>query len=180
MMQFQIALTMISKAKTSHTSELQKGFKDSGLQLYYKETASQLISCNECKILKNTYFETYLRLAASENLPVTAILIFRRNFWSSILLVFHKKHTSWSLFSIKLLIFSLKFLNEFWMNFEYFWLNFAVFILRNHFKGTSLGDCFWYLENFPFKFLTLNKFVHLINIVGRLHFVSRNVDFVKT
>ena len=133
MMQFQIALTMISKTKTSHTSELQKGFKDSGLQLYYKETASQLISCNECKILKNTYFEKYLRLAASENLPVTAILIFRRNFWSSILLVFHKKHTSWSLFSIKLLIFSLKFLNEFWMNFEYFWMNFTVFILRTSF-----------------------------------------------
>ena len=34
MMQFQIALGMISKIKISHMSELQEGFNDSGLQLY--------------------------------------------------------------------------------------------------------------------------------------------------
>ena len=33
-MQFQITLVMISKIKTSHKSELQKGFNDSDLQLY--------------------------------------------------------------------------------------------------------------------------------------------------
>ena len=40
-----------------------------------KETPSQAISCNQCKILKNTYFEKYLQLIASENLPIAAILI---------------------------------------------------------------------------------------------------------
>ena len=34
MMQFQIALGMISKIKTSHTSEFQYEFNDSDLQLY--------------------------------------------------------------------------------------------------------------------------------------------------
>ena len=46
----------------------------------FKTLTSQVISCNQCKILKNTYFEKYMQLAASENLPITVILIFRRNF----------------------------------------------------------------------------------------------------
>ena len=36
-----------------------------GLQLYQKETSTQVFSCEYCKILKNTCFEEHLRTAAS-------------------------------------------------------------------------------------------------------------------
>ena len=36
-----------------------------GLQLYYKETPTQLFSCEYCEISKNTYFEEHLRTATS-------------------------------------------------------------------------------------------------------------------
>ena len=36
-----------------------------------------------CKIFKNTYFERYLQMAASENLSGAAILIFKRYFGGS-------------------------------------------------------------------------------------------------
>ena len=139
-----------------------------------------VISCNQCKILKNTYFEKYLRLAASENLPLAAILIFRRNFWSSILSAFYKKCTSRGLFSIRLLIFSLKcyYLND--CITDIFELILQNLYFKNTFLRAHLRASFWYFENFTFKLLTLNKFVDLINIVGTLYFMSRNVDFVKT
>ena len=35
--------------------------KPSDLQLYQKETATQMLSCEICEILKNTYFEEHLR-----------------------------------------------------------------------------------------------------------------------
>ena len=34
-------------------------------KLYYKETATQVFSCKQCEIFKNTYFEGYLRTTAS-------------------------------------------------------------------------------------------------------------------
>ena len=48
-------------------------------------------------------------------------------------------------------------------------------ILQNlHFKNTffrgHLRATFWYLENFTFKLLLINKFVHSINTVGTLYF----------
>ena len=43
-----------------------------------------------CKIFKNTYFERYLQMAASENLSGAAILIFRRYFRSSSQSAFYK------------------------------------------------------------------------------------------
>ena len=76
---------------------------------------------HKCEIFKNTYFEKYLRPAASENLFGAAILNFRRYFRSSSLQAFSKvsvlktsvkflgKHIRWGLFSIKLWTFSLKF-----------------------------------------------------------------------
>ena len=36
-----------------------------GLQLYYKETPTQVFSCEYCEISWNTYFEEHLRTAAS-------------------------------------------------------------------------------------------------------------------
>ena len=65
-------------------------------------------------IFKNTYFEKYLRTAASENLSGAAILTFRRYFRKNSLSAFCKigavktsakflgKHICWSPFSIKL------------------------------------------------------------------------------
>ena len=35
-----------------------------GLQLYKKETPTQVFTCKACKIFKNTFFEAYLRTAA--------------------------------------------------------------------------------------------------------------------
>ena len=37
------------------------------LQLYYKETPTQVLPCEYCKIFKNTYFEKHLRMPASNN-----------------------------------------------------------------------------------------------------------------
>ena len=39
-----------------------------GLQLYSKETPTQLFSCEICKIFKSTYVEEHLRITASESL----------------------------------------------------------------------------------------------------------------
>ena len=36
-----------------------------GLQLYEKETPTQVLCCEYCEIFKNTYFEEHLRTAAS-------------------------------------------------------------------------------------------------------------------
>ena len=38
----------------------------SDLQLFWKETPTQLFSCEYCEIFKNTYFEEHLRTATSE------------------------------------------------------------------------------------------------------------------
>ena len=45
-----------------------------GLQLYYKETPTQVFSCEICEIFKNTYFEEYLRTTASEFIGDTTLL----------------------------------------------------------------------------------------------------------
>ena len=37
----------------------------SGLQLYEKETPTQVFSCEHCEIFNNNYFEEHLRTAAS-------------------------------------------------------------------------------------------------------------------
>ena len=44
---------------------------DLGLQLHWKETATQAFSCEICEIFRNTYFEEHLRTTASViyNLP---------------------------------------------------------------------------------------------------------------
>ena len=41
----------------------------SGLQLYEKETLTQLFFREYCEIFKNTYFEKHLRTTASEDTP---------------------------------------------------------------------------------------------------------------
>ena len=41
----------------------------SGLQLYEKETLTQLFFREHCEIFKNTYFEKHLRTTASEDTP---------------------------------------------------------------------------------------------------------------
>ena len=38
---------------------------DQGLQLYQKQTPTQVLSCEYCEIFKNTYFEEHLQTAAS-------------------------------------------------------------------------------------------------------------------
>ena len=58
-----------------------------------------------------------------------------------------------------------------------------LYIFRTSFPRTPLEgciwcDCFWYLENLIFKLLIPNKFAPSINIVGKLYFMSKNVDFV--
>ena len=37
----------------------------SSLQVFYKETPTQVFSCEVCKTSKNTYFEEYLQATAS-------------------------------------------------------------------------------------------------------------------
>ena len=37
-----------------------------GLELFKKETSAEVFSCGYCVTFKNTYFEEYLRTAASE------------------------------------------------------------------------------------------------------------------
>ena len=39
--------------------------KVAGLQLYLKETPTQTLSSEYCKVFKNTYFERHLQTAAS-------------------------------------------------------------------------------------------------------------------
>ena len=46
--------------------------RDWGLQRYYKETPTQLLCCEICKIFKNTYFEDRLLTAALETFKVSA------------------------------------------------------------------------------------------------------------
>ena len=43
----------------------------SALQLCWKETPSQVFSCEYCEILRNTYFEKHLRMAASDRVTKT-------------------------------------------------------------------------------------------------------------
>ena len=38
-----------------------------GLQLYYKQTLTQVLSCEICEVYKNTYFEEHLRTTASKH-----------------------------------------------------------------------------------------------------------------
>ena len=38
-----------------------------GLQLYYKQTLTQVLSCEICEVFKNTYFEEHLRTTASKH-----------------------------------------------------------------------------------------------------------------
>ena len=38
-----------------------------GLQLYYKETPTQVFPCEFCEVFKNAYFEEHLRRTASES-----------------------------------------------------------------------------------------------------------------
>ena len=97
-------------------------------------------------IFKNTYFEKYLRMAASEDLSGAAILTFRRYFRKNSLSAFCKigavktsakflgKHICWSPFSLKLQT------------------NFYEQNFYEHLSYRSIwGDCFWYLENLTFK-----------------------------
>ena len=43
------------------------------LQLYQKETPTQVFFCEYCEIFKNTYFEKHLRTTASENTPTVML-----------------------------------------------------------------------------------------------------------
>ena len=54
------------------------------------------------------------------------------------------------------------------------------FYFKNTFLQNTSVRLNWYLENFTLKILILNKFVHSINIVDTLYFMSTNLDLVKT
>ena len=45
--------------------------KAAGLELYQKETITQLLSCEICEIFKNAYFEDHLRTAASGYIKIS-------------------------------------------------------------------------------------------------------------
>ena len=45
--------------------------KAAGLELYQKETLTQLLSCEICEIFKNAYFEDHLRTAASGYMKIS-------------------------------------------------------------------------------------------------------------
>ena len=49
-------------------------YRPGGLQFYYKETPTQVFSCEYCEISKNTYFEGHLRLAASVLLIIKLVI----------------------------------------------------------------------------------------------------------
>ena len=43
-----------------------KSYRLEGVQLYQKETPTQVFFCEYCEIFKSTYFEEHLRTVASE------------------------------------------------------------------------------------------------------------------
>ena len=150
---------------------------------YNKDSIIQ--SCNFIKkrlhhrcfpVIRNTYFEKYLRPAASENLSDAAILIFRRYFWSSCRSGFYAGVTfqsscwplAWNFIKLKDCIMDI---------FQWF---LQSFYFKNTFLQNTSVRLNWYLENFTLKILILNKFVHSINIVDTLYFMSTNLDLVKT
>ena len=45
-----------------------------GLQLYYKEIPTQVLSCEYCEIFRNTYFEEHLQTAASVLLIIKLLI----------------------------------------------------------------------------------------------------------
>ena len=58
--------------------------RPSGLQLYQKETPTQVFLCEYCEIFKKTYFEKHLRTTASVNFRTAVFqesiaLPFKRN-----------------------------------------------------------------------------------------------------
>ena len=53
-----------------------------GLQLYSKETPTQMLSCKICDIFKNTYFEEHLRMSASVTYELILALIHIRAMFS--------------------------------------------------------------------------------------------------
>ena len=47
------------------------------LQLYQKETSTQLFSCEYCEVFKNTYFEEHLRTADSGQISLQRLRKFK-------------------------------------------------------------------------------------------------------
>ena len=62
-----------------------------GLQLYYKEIPTQVLSCEYCEIFKNTYFEEHLQTAASALLIIKLLI----KYWTSAEL-FLIKNITWN------------------------------------------------------------------------------------
>ena len=50
-------------------------YRPGGLGFYSKETPTQVLSCEYCKIFKKTYFEEHLRTAASALLIINLVII---------------------------------------------------------------------------------------------------------
>ena len=62
-----LKISQISQ-ETTYESLLNKA---AGLELYQKETLTQLLSCEICEIFKNAYFEDHLRTAASGYIKIS-------------------------------------------------------------------------------------------------------------
>ena len=62
-----------------------------GLQLYYKEIPTQVLSCEHCEIFNNTFFEEHLQTSASVLLIIKLLI----KYWTSADL-FLIKNIAWS------------------------------------------------------------------------------------
>ena len=74
-------LYLHTKQKVAHTEENVVGVSflqrstSSSLQLYQKETPTQVFSCEICEIFKNTYFEEHLRTTTSAHILLCCIIL---------------------------------------------------------------------------------------------------------
>ena len=80
-----------------------------GLQLYWKEIKTPVLSCEYCKIFKNTYFEEHLRMAASVLLIIKLLI----EYWTSADL-FLIKNITWNGFYCEAL--------KIWLEYTFCWL----------------------------------------------------------
>ena len=56
-----LKISQISQENTFVGVSLQQSCRPEGLQLYYREAATQVFSCEYCKIFKNNFFIEHLR-----------------------------------------------------------------------------------------------------------------------
>ena len=144
-----------------------------GLQLYYKQTLTQVLSCEICEVFKNTYFEEHLRTTASKHRS-NFIEVFCRSCCSTLINVLMKYSfsaavvQSWRALHANLLKIAL--------HHRYFSKNFTTGAEQRYWK-LHLNGCFCgriYFENIPAWLLLKGscKHISILEILTHiLHFL---------